>query len=213
MQDLIVVGGGEHSRVVIEAARCATREWNVLGFVDHVSCDETSARLNFPRLGDDDSLAKYPHASLLLGVGSVGVDRRRQELVGRLGVPDERWAVVIHKAAWVSPTAAIEAGSAVLAGATINSGARVGQHCIINNNTVLDHDVVLGAYVHASHGSVVAGGSVIGDGSYIGMGALVRDHLTLGRSCLIGMGAVVTKSFEADAVLIGVPAKNVERRG
>ena len=33
MQKLIIVGGGEHARVVIEAAR-AEGKWEVVGFVD-----------------------------------------------------------------------------------------------------------------------------------------------------------------------------------
>jgi acetyltransferase EpsM len=213
LRDLIVIGGGGHARVVIEAARSKPEQWRVIGFVDPSPCEETQSRLAVSRLGGDEILPRHPNAALVLGIGNVDVGDHRQRIVGKVGAPPSRWATVIHNSGSVSPTAEIGSGTVILAGAVVNSRARIGEHCIINSNAIVDHDVLLGAFIHASHGCVVAGGSTIGDGSYIGMGALVRDHITLGRSSLVGMGAAVTKSFEAGAVLVGVPARNVERRG
>lgn len=211
MRDLIVIGGGGHARVVIEAARAASDRWRVLGFVDPSLCEETQARLGLPRLGGDEVIADYCHVAIVLGIGNVDTGDRRQKIAAAIRVPEDRWAVIIHPLACVSPTAAIGPGTVVLAGAVVNSGARIGEHCIINNNAVVDHDVTFGAFIHASHSSVAAGGATIGNGSYIGIGALVRDHVTLGRSCLVGMGAVVTKSFSDNAVLVGIPARAVQR--
>jgi acetyltransferase EpsM len=209
MRDLIVIGGGEHARVVIETARAAG--WKVIGFVDPTACEETQSRLNIAWLGDDNAVPRHADVAVVLGMGSVDVGFRRQKIVASINLPSARWATVIHPMAAVSPTAALGAGTVVFAGAIVSSSARVGEHCILNHNVVVDHDAALGGFVHASPGSVVAGGTAVGDGSYIGMGALVRDHITLGRNCLVGMGAVVTKSFADGIVLIGAPAKPVER--
>jgi acetyltransferase EpsM len=206
MQDLIIIGGGEHARVVIEAARSAAA-WNILGFVDPLPCDETVARMKTAQLGADEALGRYPSSALVLGIGTAGLDDRRQKAVARLGVAPERWATVIHAAAWVSPTTTVAAGSVVLAGAIVNSGARIGRHCIINSRACIEHDVTLGDFVHAAPGSIVAGGAEVGDGSYLGIGSLIRDHRTIGRGCLVGMGAAVTANFGDGAVLVGVPAR------
>jgi acetyltransferase EpsM len=209
MRDLIIIGGGEHARVVIEAALSVPDRWRVVGLVDPMACEETVARMNVPRLGDDDCLARFPDAALILGQGTQGPDDRRQRLVARTGAAPERWAVVIHNVAWVSPTADLGPGSVVLAGAVVNSGARIGHHCIVNTHACIEHDVMLGDFVHAAPGSIVAGGATVGKLSYLGMGSLVRDHRTIGQASLVGMGAVVTKSFEGGAVLVGVPARNI----
>ena len=206
MQDLIIIGGGEHARVVIEAAR-SLAAWNVLGFVDPLPCDETVARMKVARLGDDEAIGRHPKAALVLGIGTAGLDDRRQKAVTSLGAAPERWATVIHAAAWVSPTASVGAGSVVLAGAVINSGARIGQHCIVNSRVCIEHDATLGEFVHAAPGCIVAGGAGVGDGSYLGIGSLIRDHRTIGRACLVGMGAAVTGNFGDGAVLVGVPAR------
>jgi acetyltransferase EpsM len=209
MRDLIVIGGGEHARVVIETARAAG--WKVIGFVDPSPCEETQSRLSIAWLGDDNAVPRHGDAALVLGIGNVDVGFRRQKIAASIKAPSTRWATVIHPMAAVSPTATLGAGTVVFAGAIVSSGARVGEHCILNHNVVVDHDAALGGFVHASPGSVVAGSAAVGDGSYIGMGALVRDHITLGRNCLVGMGAVVTKSFSDNRILLGVPAKPVER--
>lgn len=212
MRDLIIIGGGGHARVVIEAARSVPAQWRVLGFVDPAPCHETQTRLNIPRLGGDEALALYPDAVIVLGLGNVDVNTRRQKIVAKLAAPSARWATIAHGAAYVSPTAAIGHGSVIMAGAAVNSGARIGDHCIVNSNAVIEHDVTIGAFVHASPASAVAGGATIGGDTYIGMGALVRDHITLGRGCLIGMGAVVTTSFGDGVTLVGLPAKETEKR-
>jgi acetyltransferase EpsM len=212
MRELIVIGGGEHARVVMEAASSDPVQWNVLGFVAPSHCQETVERLQLPRLGGDESLVEYPNAALILGIGSIGVNTLRQEVVARLAVAHDRWAVVVHPMAFVSPTAKIDRGSVVLAGAVVNTGARIGSHSIINSNACIEHDATLGSFVHAAPGSIVAGGASIGDGCYLGMGSLVRDHISIGQSCLIGMGAVVTKTSRSESLLIGVPAKRTGLR-
>jgi acetyltransferase EpsM len=206
MQDLIIIGGGEHARVVIEAVR-SLADWNILGFVDPLPCDDTATRMKVERLGADDAIGRHPSAALVLGIGTAGLDDRRQGAVAHLGTAAERWATVVHAAAWVSPTATLAAGSVVLAGAVVNSGARVGRHCIINSRACIEHDATLGEFVHAAPGSIVAGCASVGDGSYLGIGSLIRDHRTIGRGCLVGMGAAVTGNFGDGAMLVGVPAR------
>jgi acetyltransferase EpsM len=210
MRNLIFLGGGEHARVVIEAAHSVSESWRILGFLDPSPRDETQARMSTPHLGGDDCLARYPDAAVVLGVGARGLDKGRQRLVARTGAALSRWAVVIHRTAYVSPSAQIGAGSVILAGAVINSGARIGCHCIVNTHACIEHDVELGDFVHAAPGSIVGGGARVGAESYLGMGSLVRDHITLGGACLVGMGAVVTQSFAARSVLLGVPARNTQ---
>ena len=50
---------------------------------------------------------------LVVGFGAPPEARRR--VVEAMG-PDARWAVVVHAAAWVSPSARVEPGAVVLAG-------------------------------------------------------------------------------------------------
>ncbi len=205
--DLIVVGGGEHARVVIEAARSRPDIWNVIGFIDPLPCVDTVARMGLPRLGDDDILRdREPReARLVLGVGVVGISLTRDAVVARH--PGWDWAAVVHAGAHVSPTANIAPGCVIAAGAVVNSGARIDEHAIINSGAVIEHDVMVGAYCHIGPGAAIGGGTMLGRSCYLGLRASVRDHIRLGDRVLVAMGAAVTASVGDDTCLAGVPAR------
>lgn len=207
--DLIVVGGGEFARVVIDAAN-AQGIWNIVGFVDPQPCRETAARFNIERLGDDAALSRYPNAMCILGIGAVKVSPDRERLVARLGA--RRWATILHPSAVISATATIDPGAVVLPGAVICTGATIGEHSIINIGTMIDHDVHVGKFVHVAPRAALGGGCRIEENAYIGMAAAIRDHVTVGANTLVGMGAVVSKQFRDGATLIGVPAREFSKR-
>ena len=52
----------------------------------------------------------------------------------------------------------------------------------------------------------------LGDFVWIGTRAIVLPGVRLGKGCVVGAGAVVTKSFESNSVLVGNPAKKMKSR-
>jgi sugar O-acyltransferase (sialic acid O-acetyltransferase NeuD family) len=207
-RDLIVIGGGEHARVVIEAARSRPDLWNVLGFADPLPCTETSERLDIRWLGDDEVCFQRAAANwFVMGVGSVGPSPLRDRVAAEYENVGVRWATVIHARAWVSPTAVLGRGVVVLAGAEINTGAVIGDHCVINTGATIEHDVRLRSFTQVGPGATVGGGAVVEDHSYLGLGCCVRDHVTIGHHVTVAMGAVVVGPIPAEDVVMGVPAK------
>jgi acetyltransferase EpsM len=213
---LIVLGGGEHARVVIEAARTQPARWTVQGYV---APDGTDGDADVPWLGDDAALAArlddLPPADrpwLVLGFGggetAAGL-AARTATAERFG-PDTRWATVVHATAWISPTARLQEGAVVLAGAVVNTGADIGRHAIVNSAAVVEHDVHVGDGSHIAPGAVIGGGTLIGENAFIGLGASVRDHLEIGAGAVAGMGAVVIESIAPGTIVVGVPARRYE---
>lgn len=209
---LVVIGGGEHARVVIETARTAAEPWEVRGYTaPQPSADPAPAA---PYLGTDDALlagadADAATSTCVLGFGggeSSGDLVRRLGTAAHLG-PEARWATVVHATAWVAPSAELEPGVVVLAHAVVNSGARVGRHAIVNSGAVVEHDCVIGPGTHLAPGAVVGGGTRIGEAVFVGLGARIRDHVEVGDGAVVGMGAVVVASVAPGARVVGVPAR------
>jgi lipopolysaccharide O-acetyltransferase len=51
----------------------------------------------------------------------------------------------------------------------------------------------------------------IGDNVWIGEGVCVLPGTTIGNGCIIGANAVVKGKFEANTIIVGVPARAVKR--
>lgn len=220
-RSLVVIGGGEHARVVIDAARSRPDAWAVAGIVDPDPPPPTLA-LGVEHLGDDEGFlvrlaAVQPgeRPALVLGIGGTAQvggkragppDRARRRLADRYGSMAE-WATVVHAAAQVSPTAEIGPGTVILAGAVVNPGATIGSHAVVNTGAIVEHDVVVGDFAQLAPASVVGGGSRIGAGAFVGLGGRVRDHVSVGDGAVVAMGAAVVGDVLAGAVVAGVPAR------
>jgi serine acetyltransferase len=86
-------------------------------------------------------------------------------------------------------------------GVIINESAKIGKHA-----TILHH-VTIGNGGPTSDGET----PIIGDNVTIGAGAKVIGGIQLGNNVTIGANAVVNKSFPDNAILVGIPAKNIQK--
>jgi len=211
---LVIIGGGEHARVVLDAARSRPDLWTPAGYADSGPIAETERRGAVPYLGDDAAAAPEAlrlGACVVLGFAALGSARKRRELVAYWTAARVPFGIVVHARAWVSPEAVLEPGVVVLAGALVVTGAHVGAHAVLNTAAVIEHDVRIGAFTHVAPGAILGGGAEVGDDCHVGLGARVRDHVRVGQSATIAMGAVVVGPVETGAVVAGVPARPMRR--
>lgn len=57
----------------------------------------------------------------------------------------------------------------------------------------------------------VKGSITISDDSWIGTGAIVLPGVTIGKSCVVAAGAVVTRDIPDNSIVGGVPAKLIKQ--
>ena len=212
---LVVVGGGEHARVVIDAARTRADLWEISGYVDLHRNSETESRFNLSYLGTDReglALASSDDVRFVLGLAGLRAREARRKLATVYGEAGARWASVVHTDARVSSSARVEDGAFVNSGAIINTGAVVEPHAVINTGAVVEHDVVVGAFAQISPAAAIGGGSRVGRDAYVGLGARIRDHVEIGGGAIIGMGAVVVQTVPANEQVVGHPAKPGETK-
>jgi len=196
----VILGAGEHARVVADAIRSRPEAWELDGLVDRAGEAGLTERLG--------STSDVDAPALVLGFGSSSA--ARAAAVDRFD-PRAEWAIVVHASATIAPATELRPGAVVLAGAVVNAGATVGRHAIVNSGAIVEHDVHLGDFVQVAPGATLGGGTVVGDAAHIGLGAAVRDHVTIGARATVGMGAVVIADVPADTLVVGNPARIVER--
>jgi len=199
---IIILGGGGHARVVIDAllARGAVIE----GLVDPALVAGAEGALSVRVLGGDEALDGRDPSSVLLanGIGSVQSTERRRARFEHFRALGFRFAHVIHLAATLARDVELAEGVQVMAGAVVQSGASLGLNTLVNTRASLDHECRIGDHVHVAPGATLSGGVVVGEGSHVGTGAVVIQGVRIGRHCVIGAGAVVLKDVPDGATLV-----------
>lgn len=106
-------------------------------------------------------------------------------------------------------------GLIICAGVRLTNNIKIGDYAIINLNSTIGHDVEIGDYVNIAPGANVSGNVTIKPGVWIGSGAVINqgtetDKIIIGDNTIVGSGAVVVKSCDANAVYAGVPARRIK---
>lgn len=218
MKDLVILGAGGNcidifDAVLQRAKASLTPSWRVVAFLDDDKRRWGADIHGAPVVGGVDRLVEFPDAQVVCGIGSVRSHRRKPDIVEGLGLPEARFATVLHPSAAVSTFATVGAGAILLSGVHVGSGAQVGRHVFALPQAVISHDVRVGDYAILAGGANVSALVRLGRASYVGANAAVRGDLTIGDGALIGMGAVVLRDVAPGAVVAGVPAHPLNSSG
>lgn len=83
----------------------------------------------------------------------------------------------------------------------------IGEGCKIDHHCHVAHNVKIGKWNTFANGCVIEGSCDIGDLNTFGTNVIMQRKTKIGNNCIIGSGAVITKDFGSNLVLIGAPAR------
>jgi serine O-acetyltransferase len=112
--------------------------------------------------------------------------------------------IEIHPAAKIGKNFFIDHGMGVVIGETSEIG----------DNVTIYHMVTLGGIspsINSDNQRQVKRHPTLKDNVVIGSGAQVLGPITVGENAKVGANAVVTKDVPANAVMVGIPAKNTNK--
>ena len=195
MDKVIIQGGGEHARVVLDCLLAQGAD--VLGLFDP---KYTGTLFGVPQRGGYDPQF-VPEARAVVAIGDNVVRKKVA------GITTHAFTNAIHPSATISRFAAYGVGSMILHGAIVQAQTRLGDHVIINTGAQVDHDCVIGNFVHLAPKVVLCGTVQVGEGAFIGASATVIPGKKIGAWVVVGAGAVVIDDVPDRAVVVGNPAR------
>jgi sugar O-acyltransferase (sialic acid O-acetyltransferase NeuD family) len=208
---LVIAGAGGFGRETaqtVHAINLVHPTWELLGHLDD-NPDLGGADVGgLPVVGPLDWLISHDVATVVT-IGSPKNFSLKAQIVSRLGLPESRFATIVHPTAALASSTTIGHGTVISAACVTTADVTIGSHVAMMPACVLTHDNVIESFVTMGAGVRLAGTVTIESGAYVGAGAMIREQCRIGRGALIGMGAVVTTDVPAGETWAGVPARRI----
>jgi len=198
MRRVIVIGGGGHAKVLMNALQCLVGV-KIVGYSDEDPKRVNVKVLGVPMIGTDRDVGERSpeDVTLVNGIGSVGVSPIRKNVFSAFRDKGFGFETVVHHSVVKSYDVLMGEGVQIMAGAVIQPGCTIGDNTLINTGASIDHDCVIGDHVHIAPGAVICGGVTVCHGCHVGTGAMIIQGVTIEPDTLVKAGTINTRSRQA----------------
>jgi sugar O-acyltransferase (sialic acid O-acetyltransferase NeuD family) len=207
---VVVLGASGNALDILDIIDALGAPWKAAGVLD----DGRSKGGEFRGLSVLGTLAEAAVLSdvvFINGIASERTHHRKLGIIAGTSLDPACFVTLIHPLAAVSRRTAIGHGSCIGPGCAVAAQVEIGAHAWLGSRAVIGHECVLGAGVTIAPSATLAGGVTLGAQAYVGSGALLRPGITVGAGALVGMGAVVLRDVPPGTVVVGNPARPLER--
>ncbi len=186
--------------------------WEILGFLDDGAYAPDAMVNGYPVIGKLTSASRLPNdVSFINGIYNYSTCRRLTEILSKTEIGYDRWLNLIHPSTWISPSATLENGVIAYPFTVVHHHAKVGHRSLLMPRSTVGIHNTVGQDTIVGTNCILAGYANVESNVYLGQGSCVKERVTVGRGAIVGMGAVVTKDVDENAVVVGNPAKKLER--
>ena len=212
MQKIAILGTGGFAReltTLIQDINKVEETFELVGFVDG-SLPKGTLVNGYPVIGNDDDAnnTREPLALVL----AFGEPKLKAKVKAKFTNPLISFPTIIHPSVLIGDKRFVEIGEGciICAGCMITTNVVIKDFVTLNLMCTVGHDTTIGSYSAFMPSCNVSGEVNIEDGVYCGTGVKIINQLSIGKSTVVGAGAVVAKTLPAGCTAVGVPAKPIK---
>lgn len=211
MKPIIILGTGGNCIDILDTINeinnaSSSTVYDCVGFLDDDRDNWGKELFGTKVLGPLESANDHPGCYFVNGIGSPFNFWRRDEIVAKAKIPDDRFETIVHPTASISKMSQLGFGTVILQLVTVASNVSIGNHVIVLPNTVISHDSSVGDFTCITGGVCISGGAKIGKSCYLGTNSSIIGNISIGDRCLVGMGSVVLGDVTENSAVVGNPA-------
>lgn len=196
---IAIIGAGGHALSVWDAVKSCGFE--PVAFIDP---HKVGNFCGLPVLASSSALDDTV-ANIALGIGTNYLRHAEYARIIECS-PKYKFPAIVHRSAWVSPSASIGAGAVILSMASVGSQCVVGVGAVMNTSSSLDHSSSLREFASLGPGARTGGDVQVGERAMVGLNAGIFPRVVVGNDSVVGAHSLLTEDLEPYSVSIGVPA-------
>ncbi|WP_168582440.1 NeuD/PglB/VioB family sugar acetyltransferase [Gephyromycinifex aptenodytis] len=209
--DLAILGAGGTGRYMRDVA-LRTGSYREVFYLDDDTEKQSSGVDGAPTMGPLEHWQELPpDTQFLSSLYAPAANQAHWRRVTSLKIPDDRWTSVLDPTAVISKNSTIGVGCFIGSHTTIEPGVSLANHCAIAQNVTIAHDTKISSYSYCAFQVAIGSRVSVGEYTFVGIGARIRGDLEIGRNSLIGVGATVISAVPPSAVVVGNPARPLEK--
>lgn len=203
MTQIIIIGAGGHGAEIDEYITFnnfidGNPQYEVAGFLDDNPENFARYTLSAPLLGSIKDHKPDNRYKYIIGIANTEVRKKFVEHFLSMGA---NFVKLVHKNAYISPSAEIGEGVIIGPNANIGPNVKIGNFNLINARSSLGHDTIIGNYNLVSPNTCFSGFTCIGDENLFGINCATIPGIRVGNRNKISAGMILDSNVGDDSVV------------
>ncbi|SDJ26118.1 sugar O-acyltransferase, sialic acid O-acetyltransferase NeuD family [Lachnospiraceae bacterium G41] len=211
MTDLIIVGAGEHGRMMFNFFKEST-DYNVISFAVEEKYYNWDIIEGIPVITVERLIKDYKPEDIQLFVAITfnNMNRERKRLYEYLNKYGFSFVSYIHPSSIVDKTVKIGENVVIMENNVVQYNVSIGNNVVVQAGGVIAHSTKIEDDVWIAPCSSIAGFVNIGQGSFIGINSTICNNLEIAPKTIIGGGSVIHKTIAEEGVYVGNPFRKIK---